>query len=203
MMDPGRPSVAQDDGLCFEGSTIPTTTHYCGLSQDGGRMTHSHGRRDLLRVRVADHHNKVSFVELFFDLVFVFAITQISHTLLEHFSALGLAQAVLLLGAVWWVWIYTSWVTNWLDPETTPVRLMLFALMFAGLLLSTSLPEAFGGKGLLFACAYVAMQLGRSLFAMLSMKANNPANYRNFQRVCAWLVISGLLWIAGGLCEGN
>ena len=166
-------------------------------------MTRGHGRGDLLRERVADHHNKVSFVELFFDLVFVFAITQISHTLLEHFTPLGLVQAVLLLGAVWWVWIYTSWVTNWLDPETTPVRLMLFALMFAGLLLSTSLPEAFGEKGLLFACAYVAMQLGRSIFAMLSLKSHSPGNYRNFQRICAWLAISGLFWIAGGLCEGN
>lgn len=166
-------------------------------------MTQAHGRRDLLRTRVADHHNKVSFVELFFDLVFVFAITQISHTLLEHFSPLGLAQGVLLLGAVWWVWIYTSWVTNWLDPEATPVRLMLFGLMFAGLLLSTSLPEAFGEKGLLFAGAYVAMQLGRSLFTMLCLKQGSPGNYRNFQRISAWLAISGVFWIAGGLCEGN
>lgn len=166
-------------------------------------MTQGHGRRDLLRQRVADHHNKVSFVELFFDLVFVFAITQISHTLLEHFTPLGLAQAVLLLGAVWWVWIYTSWVTNWLDPEATPVRLMLFGLMFAGLLLSTSLPQAFGEKGLLFAGAYVAMQLGRSLFTMLCLRASSPDNYRNFQRISAWLAISGLFWIAGGYCEGN
>lgn len=166
-------------------------------------MTQGHGRRDLLRQRVADHHNKVSFVELFFDLVFVFAITQISHTLLEHFTPRGLAQAALLLAAVWWVWIYTSWVTNWLDPETPPVRLMLFALMFAGLLLSTSLPEAFGEKGLLFAGAYVAMQLGRTLFALFSMRSSSPGNYRNFQRICAWLVVSGVFWITGALCQGD
>jgi low temperature requirement protein LtrA len=166
-------------------------------------MTQDHGERTLLRERVAHQHNKVSFVELFFDLVFVFAITQISHTLLEHFSPLGLAQAVLLLGAVWWVWVYTSWVTNWLDPETTPVRLMLFALMFAGLILSTSLPEAFEERGLIFACAFVAMQLGRSIFTMLSLRTHSPANYRNFQRITLWLGLSGLFWIAGGLAHGE
>ncbi|MBA4224845.1 MAG: hypothetical protein C0458_29325 [Methylobacterium sp.] len=166
-------------------------------------MSGNSSRRHVLRPRAEHTHNKVSFVELFFDLVFVFAITQISHTLLEHFSALGLAQAALLLGAVWWVWIYTSWVTNWLDPDHIAVRLMLFALMFAGLLLSTSLPEAFGEKGLIFAGAYAAMQIGRSLFTMLSLKPHSLANYRNFQRITAWLVLSGIFWIAGGLAEGN
>lgn len=166
-------------------------------------MTETNARRDVLRQRGEHEHNKVSFVELFFDLVFVFAITQISHTLLEHFTLLGLAQATLLLGAVWWVWIYTSWVTNWLDPDHTGVRLMLFALMFLGLLLSTSLPEAFAEKGLIFASAYAAMQIGRSAFTMLCLKPHSPDNYRNFQRITAWLVLSGLFWIAGGIAEGN
>ena len=83
------------------------------------------GGGGLLRDRPENGHHRVTFVELFFDLVFVFAITQLSHTLLAHLSILGALQTVLLLMAVWWVWIYTSWVTNWLDPETTPVRLML------------------------------------------------------------------------------
>lgn len=157
----------------------------------------------LLRERVEHQHARVSYVELFFDLVFVFAITQISHTLLEHFSALELAQAAFLLGAVWWVWIYTSWVTNWLDPEQAPVRLMLFVLMLLGLVLSCSVPEAFGSNGLAFAGAYVAIQLGRSLFAMASLRAASPANYRNFQRITIWLAVSAVFWIAGGLSEGN
>lgn len=165
-------------------------------------MTQEQGKGALLRRREGGQHAKVSFVELFFDLVFVFAITQISHALLAHFTPAGLAQAVLLLSAVWWVWIYTSWVTNWLDPETTPVRLMLFGLMFAGLILSTSLPQAFEGRGLIFACAYVAMQLGRSLFTMLSLRRSSPANFRNFQRITLWLALSGAFWIAGGISEG-
>ena len=93
-----------------------------------------------------------TFVELFFDLVFVFAITQLSHTPLEHFTPAGVAQVTLLLLAVWWVWVFTSWVTNWLNPDATAVRLMLFALMLDGLVLSTSLPAAFGSRGLALAC---------------------------------------------------
>ena len=97
---------------------------------------------DLTRTRAPHQHHRVTYVELFFDLVFVFAITQISHTLLAHFTPLGGVQTAILFLAVWWVWIFTSWVTNWLDPERAPVRVMLFALMIAGLLLSTSIPKA-------------------------------------------------------------
>lgn len=157
----------------------------------------------LLRVRHGHEHSRVTYVELFFDLVFVFAITQLSHTLLEHLSLGGLLQATLLFMAVWWVWIYTSWVTNWLDPEKTPVRLLLFALMLAGLVLSTSIPQAFDSKGLAFAGAYVFMQLGRSLFMLWALKGHSPANYRNFKRVACWLALSGVFWIAGAFADGE
>ena len=73
-------------------------------------------KHGLLRQRGGEESSKVTFVELFFDLVFVFAVTQLSHSLLEHLTPLGALQTALLLMAVWWVWIYTSWVTNWLDP---------------------------------------------------------------------------------------
>jgi low temperature requirement protein LtrA len=153
--------------------------------------------RSLLRERQVEA--RVGFAELFFDLVFVFAVTQLSHFLLRHFTPLGAIETGLLLMAVWWVWIYTSWVTNWLDPAKTPVRLMLFVLMVAGLVLSTSIPEAFESRGLAFALAYTFMQVGRSAFAMWALKDVSPANYRTFQRITAWFVVSAPLWIAGGL----
>ena len=96
----------------------------------------------LLRERKDGSEAKVGPVELFFDLVFVFAVTQLSHFLLHHLTPLGVVQACVLLMAVWWVWIYTSWVTNWLDPDKTQVRVMLFLLMLAGLVLSISLPRS-------------------------------------------------------------
>lgn len=158
-------------------------------------------RMDMQRVRDPHGHYRVTYVELFFDLVFVFAITQLSHGLLEHLTPLGALQTALLFLAVWWVWIYTCWITNWLDPERSPVRLMLLVLMLAGLVLSTSLPHAFEDKGLAFAGAYVFMQLGRSIFVAWALRRHNAGNYRNFLRISAWLAVSGALWIAGGLAE--
>lgn len=166
-------------------------------------MSDTTAARSLLRVRTAGAHSPVTFVELFFDLVFVFAITQLSHTLLEHLTPMGVLHAVLMLMAVWWVWIYTSWVTNWLDPQRTPVRLMLFTLMLAGLVLSTSLPKAFGAKGLHFAAAYAFMQVGRCLFMLWALHGRHDRNFRNFQRITAWLAVSAVFWLAGGIAGGE
>ncbi|MEZ2127302.1 MULTISPECIES: low temperature requirement protein A [unclassified Sinorhizobium] len=146
-----------------------------------------------------DH--KVTFIELFFDLVFVFSISQLSHALAAHFTVAGALEATLLTFAIWWVWIFTAWVTNWLAPEKMPVRTMLVVLMMAGLVLSASIPEAFGDKGLLFAGAYVFMQVGRSLFATHAFKAVSRSRYLNFLRIAIWLAAAGLFWIAGALVE--
>lgn len=156
----------------------------------------------LLRGRASHGHHKVTFIELFFDLVFVFAITQLSHGLIHHFSALGAVQTLILLLAVWWVWVFTSWVSNWLDPEQLPVRALLLGLMLAGLLLSASLPQAFEGRGLWFALAYVAMQIGRNSFVLWSLRdPQHRALYRNFWRIQAWLAAGAVCWLLGGLAE--
>lgn len=157
----------------------------------------------LLRERSPHQHNRVTYVELFFDLVFVFAITQISHTLLAHFTPLGVLQVTMLMLAVWWVWVFTSWTTNWLDPEQAPVRVMLFGLMIAGLLLSTSIPKAFEGRGLAFAVAYSVMQVGRTLFFLWSVPTSAAGQRNNFLRILIWLGTSAVFWIAGGFSHGD
>ena len=131
-------------------------------------MAEDIARGTLFRSIVPDQHSRVTYAELFFDLVFVFAVTQISHTLLGRFTPLGGLQVTLLFLAVWWVWVYTSWITNWRDPERTPVRVLLFLLMLGGLVLSTSIPQAFEARGLWFAVAYAAMQVGKTVFLWLS-----------------------------------
>jgi low temperature requirement protein LtrA len=153
----------------------------------------------MFRVIVPNQHSRVTNAELFFDLVFVFAVTQLSHTLLGRFTALGAVQVTLLFLAVWWVWVYTTWVTNWLDPEQSPVRILLFLLMLGGLVLSTSIPTAFEGRGLWFAGAYAAMQVGRTLFWLLATPSHRTLVRHNAIRI----LVSGLFWILGGLAEGE
>ncbi|WP_077035261.1 low temperature requirement protein A, partial [Pelomonas sp. KK5] len=154
----------------------------------------------LLRERRHGHEAKVSNAELFFDLVYVFAVTQLSHKLLEHLSPLGALQTLLLWFAVWLGWQYTCWVTNWFDPEKLQIRLLLFALMLLALPFAAAIPEAFGERALLFAGCYVAMQVGRSLF-VLGCLGRGHALAPNFQRILGWTVISGLFWITGALRE--
>src|SRR5688572_26412891 len=116
----------------------------------------------------ADH--RVSPMELFFDLVFVFAITQLSHYLLAHHTIAGALQTLAMFLAIWWAWIYTAWATNWLDPERPPVRLKLAIVMLLSLVLSSAIPGAFGDYGLAFALAYVAIQVGRTAYTAWALR---------------------------------
>jgi low temperature requirement protein LtrA len=154
----------------------------------------------LLRPRDGRGQRVTSF-ELFFDLVYVFAVTQLSHLLLDHLNVRGAVQTLLLLLAVWWAWMYNAWFTNWFDPDRRAVRLVLVGVMLAGLIMSAALPGAFGERGLVFAGAYVAMQVGRTAFAVAALGAE-PGLRRSFQRVLAWMVACGVLWLAGGLAVG-
>ncbi|MHA6205061.1 low temperature requirement protein A [Dyella soli] len=161
------------------------------------------GAPSLLRPRQAGVHGKVTNIELFFDLVFVYAITQLSHTLLRDLSGGGVLHVLVLFLAVWWVWIFTGWITNWLDPDRLAVRLLLLVLMFAGLLLSTALPQAFDARGLTFAGAYTFMQVGRSCFMLWALRRSPLPARRNFHRITLWLAVSGVWWIAGGWLDGQ
>ncbi|MEA2881759.1 MAG: hypothetical protein QOH32_1015 [Bradyrhizobium sp.] len=166
-------------------------------------MAADNQRGALFRTHAPHQHSRVTYAELFFDLVFVFAVTQVSHTLLGRLTPPGLAQTTLLFLAVWWVWVYTSWITNWLDPETTPVRILLFSLMLGGLVLSTSIPQAFESRGLWFAVAYAAMQVGKTVFLWISTPRSRAPARMNAIRITAWLSASAVFWIAGGFTEGN
>ncbi|MBU6449764.1 MAG: low temperature requirement protein A [Rhodospirillales bacterium] len=151
----------------------------------------------LLRRR--DERAQVTQIELFFDLIFVFAVTQISEFLRAHMSALGALQALMLFAAMWWGWVYTSWATNWIDPDRRPVKLLLLGLMFCALLLAASVPKAFGIRGLTFALGLSTMNLGRSGFMLWALKQHDSVNYKNFQRISVWLGTGALLWLLGGL----
>jgi low temperature requirement protein LtrA len=146
-------------------------------------------------------HATVGYMELFFDLVYVFAITQLSHHLLENLDWMGALETLVLFTAVWWAWIFTTWATNWVDSDRAPNRLMLCGVMIGSLVMSSTLTHAFDGSGLAFAIAYVAVQVGRSLYTSWAMGEWRPGGRRTLVRIVVWFLVSAPLWIIGGLTE--
>jgi low temperature requirement protein LtrA len=146
---------------------------------------------------------RASSLELFYDLVFVFAITQVSHLLLEHLTWTGVLQSLIVLCAVYWSWNYTTWTTNELDTETVPVRLLLLGLMLVSLLMSVAIPQAFETHALLFAGSYVAIQVGRHFFLTFIAADGGTIERERAGRILTWFVVVGALWIAGALVEGT
>ncbi|WP_210491218.1 low temperature requirement protein A [Patulibacter sp. SYSU D01012] len=153
--------------------------------------------------RAGDRAQRVSTLELFFDLVFVFAITQTSHLLLEHLTWTGAAQTALVLLVVWWSWNFSTWAMNELDPELPPVRVLLLVLMLLGLLMAVAIPEAWGDRALLFAGTYVAVQLLRHGFMTFVAAGPGTVERERAGRILAWFAAAGVLWVAGALAEGS
>src|SRR4051794_6219310 len=159
------------------------------------------GRESLIRDSGAEQ--RTTTLELFYDLVFVFAITQVSHLLLADLSWQGAGQAALVLLVVWWSWNYTTWVTNELDPDSIVVRMLLIGLMLASLLMAIAIPDAFGDRGLLFAGSYVAIQVGRHTFLTFVGAERGTIERQRAGQILIWFLVAGVLWIAGGLADGS
>ncbi|WP_170192016.1 low temperature requirement protein A [Rhodoglobus vestalii] len=156
-------------------------------------------RRNLLRPDGGERSVRVTHIELLFDLIFVFALTQLSRYLYENQSPTGALQSAVLVLALWWVWVYTTWVTNWLDPARLPVRAAVIGLALVGLIMSVSIFESFGDRGLTFAIAYVVLQIGRTVFMIAAVARHDRDLSRDFVGVLLWLAASGVFWILGGL----
>jgi low temperature requirement protein LtrA len=161
--------------------------------------TRQPGQPRLLRDRSGGQ--RVTNIELFFDLVYVFAVTQLSHHLLKVPTVDGALQTAILLAMVWLAWVYTTWVTNWLDPDQLAVRLLLVLLMLLSLVMSAALPYAFAGFGLAVGVAYALMQIGRTTF-MVAVLPKSPLR-SNFERILAWCVVSSALAVGGGFAHGH
>jgi low temperature requirement protein LtrA len=139
---------------------------------------------DLPIVRARrEGEQRATFFELFFDLVYVFAVTQVSHHLLDDISWAAAAETTFMLVALYWAWNYTTWMTNWFDPETVSVRLVLVFVMAASLLMAVAIPEGFGEYALLFACGYSGLQIGRNAF-VVAVTPRGRFN-QNFRQILA------------------
>jgi low temperature requirement protein LtrA len=172
----------------------PTFQH----AVDMGHRPEKNGRNALLR-DIGKGPAAISFLELFFDLVYVFALTQISHFLLDHHDPVSLAQAAIIFAAVWWAWIYTTWAANWADPEHVQVRIVLLLVMLASLVMAVAIPRAFGELGLQFALAYIAIQVGRSAYIAWILSRAGHVSAKSLVRVAVHFGLSAFFWLAGAL----
>jgi low temperature requirement protein LtrA len=156
---------------------------------------------EVLRDRREAESPPVTNMELFFDLVYVFAITQVSAYLGEHLSARGMLETLILFLAVWWAWNYTAWATNWIDPRRGPVTILMLLLIALSLIMAAAMPSAFGDRAPAFALSYVAIQVVRSAFMVAAFRGQRMG--RNYAQLLAWSAIAGVGWIAGAFLDGD
>jgi low temperature requirement protein LtrA len=152
-------------------------------------------------VRPREVARAVTPLELFFDLVYVFTVSQLAHNLFEHVDARGMIETVVLTLAVMYAWFMTVWTSNWLDGDRRPVQLLLLGLMFASLLMSTSVSEAFGDRAGLFVIGYLSIQVGRTAFAVRAFRGHRL--HTHFVNALVWEIGTAPIWIAGIFVDGD
>ena len=136
---------------------------------------------------------RVSPLELFFDLVFVFAITQVTAIISANPTWEGVAQGLLVLAVVWWTWAGYAWLTNTMDPEDGLVRVAIFGAMGAMLLVSLAVPHAFGDDALLFALAYLLVRVAHIVVFALADRTDTELRHAVGTLVPGTLIGTGLL----------
>src|SRR3954453_22862854 len=144
---------------------------------------------------------RVTPLELFFDLVFVLAITQCTALMSQHPTWSGLAQGVLVLGVLWWSWVGYAWLTSVVDPEEGAVRFVIFAAMAGFLIAAIAVPKAFGSLGLEFALAYGAVRWAQIALFVLASR-DDPALRRSVAGLAVSTAIGVGLLLGASFLEG-
>jgi low temperature requirement protein LtrA len=154
-----------------------------------------------MREREVESERRVTHLELFFDLVFVFAITQVTGFLVHDPTWGGLLRGLFLLGALWWAWAAYAWLTNTLDPEEGAVRLAVFASMAAMLVVALATPHAFDVDGVVFGVAYfIVRALHLVLYALAGR--NDPDLERAVLRILPSALLGAALIIVAAFFDG-
>jgi low temperature requirement protein LtrA len=165
-----------------------------GLSTAGAARVATQGR--------PSYEQRVTPLELLFDLVFVFALTQVTGFLSNHLTWVGMLQGVALLAVLWWAWVGYSWLTNAVPAEEViPARLVIFCTMAAMFVASLAVPDAFGEYGVLFGFAYFVVQLLQVLLYALAT-GNTPQQRQAILRLAPGYVGAPALLIVAGFLDG-
>jgi low temperature requirement protein LtrA len=148
---------------------------------------------------------RVMPLELFFDLIFVLALTQCTTLMVHNTTWTGLAQATLVLALLWWTWTGYAWLTSVVDPEEGSVRLALLVAMAALLIAALTVPQAFGGRAVEFALAYGVVRAGHIALFLLASR-DDPALHHSVAGLAGGTAVGvGLLIVgavAGGAAQG-
>jgi low temperature requirement protein LtrA len=164
-------------------------------------MATATGRRPPRLSAVLREGERVMPLELFFDLVFVLAITQCTALMSAHPTWSGLAQGVLVLGVLWWSWVGYAWLTSVVDPEEGAVRFAIFAAMAAYLIAAIAIPQAFGGLGLEFALAYGAVRWAQVALLLVAGR-DDPGLHHSSAGLAVSTTIAVSLLIGASFLDG-
>jgi low temperature requirement protein LtrA len=145
---------------------------------------------------------RVTPLELFFDLVFVLALTQCTTLIADTPTWGGMLRGVLVLGMLWWSWTGYAWLTSVLDPEEGAVRLAIFAAMASFLVAALCVPHAFGSEALLFACAYAVVRAAHIVLFMLASR-EDPALRRSVLTLAVSTAVGAGLLFAAAAASGE
>ncbi len=152
--------------------------------------------------RRAEREQRVTPLELFFDLVFVFAITQVTSFLSRNPTWDGLLRALLLLGMLWWLWSAYAWLTNTLDPEEGAVRLAMLAAVAAMLIVSLAAPRVFGDDGVIFGVAYLVVRALHLVLFGIAGRGDRDL-LRAVLRIVPGAILGAALLVVAGLFDGS
>ena len=152
--------------------------------------------------RQAEHEARVTPLELFFDLVFVFAFTQVTSLLSNSPTWGGVLRALLLLGMLWWAWSAYAWLTNTLDPEEGAARLAMLAAVAAMLVVSLAAPQAFGAYGVIFGVAYLVVRALHLVIFAIAGRGDRDL-FRAVLRIVPGAMLGAGLLVIAGFLEGS
>ncbi|MER7456925.1 low temperature requirement protein A [Micromonospora sp. NPDC126480] len=153
----------------------------------------------LLRPSVSSP--RATFLELFFDLVFVFALTRLSVRLIQEVEGgrmlVGVVETLMLFLALWLVWTITTWVTSRYEPERGIIQAVVVGTMFGSLMMAVTVPRAFEERALPFVLAYLVVMIGRPLVIAAALRGHRRRQVP--LRLAAWAAVGGVPWVAGAL----
>jgi low temperature requirement protein LtrA len=147
-----------------------------------------------------EEEKRTEFIELFFDLVFVFAFTQVTTLALEDTSAAGFARAALVFALIWWAWSAYAWLTDAIDVENIPTRLFIFAAMLAAFFMALAVPNAFSDEARWFVLAYFVVRVLQIVLYIWGVR-HDPVQRIAVGRLAPAFLIAPVIVVAGGFMD--